>query len=106
MVRFAAVSWVTMLVQTEELAASLQHFFPGAQLGSEVSFGLDLEITNRSKYEGAPGGGSNGGSADGFATLGMVAGTSVTLRQRLLPSCCVDAACLRYRCATSKGAHP
>ena len=30
-VRFAAVSWVTMVVQTEELAASLQKFFPGAQ---------------------------------------------------------------------------
>jgi len=101
--RFAAVSWITMVVQTEELAASLQQFFPGAQLGSEVSFGLDLEISNRTKYEGAPGGGGNGGSAGGFATLAMLAGTSVTLRQRLLPSCCVDPACLRYRCATSKG---
>jgi len=38
--RFGAVSWVTMRVPTEELAASLQHFLPGAQLGSEISLYL------------------------------------------------------------------
>ena len=96
--RFAAVTWIRMVVQTEGAAAALQHFFPGAQLGSEVGFGLDLEVSNRSAY--APGGGTsmNGGAAEGLAHVGMVAGTSVTLRQRLLPSCCVDPECLRYRC--------
>ena len=60
-------------------------------------------MTNRSAYHAAPGGSSNGGFADGLAALGIVAGTSVTLRQRLLLSCCVDPACLRYRCTTAQG---
>ena len=108
--RFAAVTWVKMVVPTEELATALQHFFPGTQLGSEISFGLDLQVSNRSAYEPAAHGGThgqkrsaNGGSTDGFATLGMVAGTGVTLRQRLLPSCCVDPACRRYRCGDMHG---
>ena len=95
--RFAAITWVKLVVQTDELAAAFQQFFPGTQRGSEVALGIDLEVSNRSVY--VPGGvGTNGGSAGGFATIRLVAGTNVTLRQRLVPSCCVDPECHRYRC--------
>ena len=107
-IRIANVAWVELELQTAELTAAFRPLVPEAAVGSVVSFGVDLELSNRSRYE--PLASSINGVRGGALSVNMIAGTSSVLHVALKPSCCVDRECTRYRCGDgvcdSRGERP